>query len=367
MKFSCEKELILKEINIAQEIISSRNILSVLSNVLLETSGNTLKIKASDVKVSYESNIEVDVAVQGSATIYCEKFLSILKSLPEGDIEFELQDNVIFSIKPVFKKIDFQIKSISSENFPEIPDIDNESYFELPQSDFTEMISNTIFAISDDETRYFMNGVYIENAENKLVMVASDGRRLSYAGKNIENIPEFQGIIIPPKILNIVRKLVSGEGNLSIAITEKNIFIKLGNHKFISNLIDGRFPNYNKVIPAQQEHRLIVEKKLFESAIKRVSLLAEQKSRRVYLVLNNSSLVINSDKSEIGMAQEEIPCEYDGPDGTIVLNYIYVLEPLKEMDVEKIAIEFTETDKTVKIKSEPEKDYIHVIMPMQKK
>ena len=230
------------------------------------------------------------------------------------------------------------------------------------------MITNTVFAISDDETRYFMNGVYVEKVENGLVMVASDGRRLSYVNKKSnKEIPDFNGIIIPPKILNSAKKLMSGEGNLQIAINEKNIFLKFGNHKFVSNLIEGKFPNYQKVIPDSHEYRIIVEKKLFESAIKRVSLLAEQKSRRVYVILKNNILIINSDKSEMGMAQEEIPCEYEGPEGIIVLNYLYVLDPLREITDEKIAIEFTEMDKTIKIKSEPEKDFIHVIMPMQKK
>ena len=144
MKFTCDKASILREVSIAQEIISSRNALSILSNVLIEVADNTLILKATDLKVGFETQVPVEVAVPGSTTIYCDKFLGILRSLPDGEIEFEQQDNRLI-IRPLFKKIDFQLKSITSDKYPEIQDVAPDTYFQVPQNDLIEMINQTIF------------------------------------------------------------------------------------------------------------------------------------------------------------------------------------------------------------------------------
>jgi DNA polymerase-3 subunit beta len=250
MRFICDKGLLLKEVSIAQEIIASRNALSILSNVLLDASGSNLTIKATDLKVGFETTIPVQIEEEGSTTVFCDKFLGILRSLPEGDVTFEEKENNRLKIIPAEKKIDFQLKSISSDKFPEVLNLEGQNFFELPQAAFLDMVNQTIFAVSDDETRYFMNGVYFERKDDKLIMVATDGRRLSYAEKPLtDNVGEFSGIIIPTKILQLVRKLASGQGNLALSISEKNIFVQFDNQKISSNLIEGNFPNYNRVIP----------------------------------------------------------------------------------------------------------------------
>jgi DNA polymerase III subunit beta len=304
----------------------------------------------------------------GNVTIYCEKFLKILRELPPGEVEFELIENMMLQIKPVTKKINFQLKSIAAEKFPEIPEISSGSTFEVSQKDFIEMVANTIFAISDDETRFFMNGVYLEKIDSKLILVASDGRRLSFISKNINgSFDDVKGIIIPSKILMILNKLLQKEGMLLLSISEKNILLSFSNHKFSSNLIEGKFPNYQKVIPEKQQYQIIADRKALENAVRRVSVLVEQKSRRVYLIVSKDSMIVSSDESEMGQAKEEIACQYEGPDATIILNYIYLLDPIKEMTEENILIEFTNPEKTVTIKPSPERDIVHIIMPMQKK
>ena len=364
MNFVCEKNTLLREIAIAQEIISSRNVMSILSNVLLEAENNTLTIKATDLKVGFESTIPVSVSVPGSTTVFCDKFLSILRSIPDGEVEFKQeQDRLV--ILPKENKIDFQLKSIASDKFPELQKISDENYFQIPQQDFIAMITQTIFAVSDDETRYFMNGVYMENEEGTLVMVATDGRRLSFIKKEFTNdVPAFNPVIIPPKILNLIKKLSSGEGTLSFAIMDKSIFVQFDNKKLTSNLIEGQFPNYRRVIPSSQEYELKVNRNSFMEALRRVSLLVEQKSRRLYLQLSNNTIVLHSEESEIGLAKEEISCEYEGPEVNIALNYLYVEEPLKVMKDELI-IRFTEANKAISLLPDPEKDFFHIVMPMQ--
>ena len=365
MKFTCEKNNLTKEISIAQEIISSKNALSILSNVLLEAENNTLTIKATDLKVGFETRIPVDISVPGSTTIYCDKFLGILRSLPDGDVEFELKDGKLY-IKPLFKKINFQLKSIASEQYPEMQKISDDSYFVMPQADLIEMISQTIFAVSDDETRYFMNGVYMENIEGSLIMVATDGRRLSYIKKNTGGtVSPFSGVIIPPKVLQLISKQCSGEGSIQVAVTEKNIFFKFDNQTISSSLIEGQFPNYSRVIPDSQSFELIVKREELIGAVKRVSLLVENKSRRIFLNLRSGMIELNSEESEIGVAREEIECVYEGGETVIALNYSYLTDPLRVIGDDNIKILFTESNKAITVQPAEEADYFHIVMPMQ--
>ncbi|MBN2441653.1 MAG: DNA polymerase III subunit beta, partial [Spirochaetales bacterium] len=210
-----------------------------------------------------------------------------------------------------------------------------------------------------------MNGVNFENEENSIKMVATDGRRLSYICKNTNHhFENFKSVIIHPKILYILKKLCTGEGKMKIALTDKHFFVNIDDQKISSTLIEGQFPNYRKVIPENQKYEIIIDKHKLHDALKRVSLLVEQKSRRIYLTASMNKIVLNSEESEIGIAREEIECVYDGPEISIALNYIYLSDPLKEMKSNEVSIRFTETNKAISIFSIPESDYFHVIMPM---
>ena len=365
MKFICERNILLKEISIAQEIISSKNAISILSNIYLEAGDDFLVIKATDIKVNFETRIPIEVQEKGSTTVFGEKFLGILGSIPEGDLDFEQKDTTIL-IKPSTKKVKFQLRCIASEKYPEFPVFSREMAFEMPVRELKDMVQQTIFAVSDDETRYFMNGVFFKKEDSKFIMVATDGRRLAYAEKPAEtSIADFSGVIVPPKILSLLMKRAGDEGILSISITDKNIFINFGSYKLSSVLIEGKFPDYQRVIPEKQEHSFSVNRLETLDALRRVSLLVEQKSRRVYLSLGPGFMALSSEESDIGNAREEIPCKYEGEDVSIALNYRYIEEPFKVMNDEEISIHFTELTKAITIKSVPERDFFHIVMPMQ--
>jgi len=365
MKFTCEKNAFAREISFAQEIIASKNALSIMSNVLLVASEGSLSIKATDIKVSFETVIPVDTAEPGAVTVFCDKLSGILASIPEGDIALEQEDSKVV-IKPTFKKVRFQLKTISSEKFPELPEAPAEAFFAIPARDFKEMIAQTIFAVSDDETRYFMNGVFLEKSGAGLALVATDGRRLSYIQKDFDaKIPDFKGVIVPPKVLSLVSKRASDEGLIELAVTEKSLFIRFGGYRVSSVLIEGQFPNYQKVIPQSQIHQLVLKRADLLDALKRVSIFVEQKSRRTFFGLSEGLMVISSEESEIGTAREELPCRYSGPEATIALNYKYVEEPLKAMDSENIVLEFTEPNRAITVSPETKTDYFHIVMPMQ--
>jgi len=370
MRFTFERSILLKEIAMANEIIASKNAISILSNIYLEAKDGSLTIKATDRSVNFETKVPVTVMEDGSVTVYGEKFFGIINSVPEGEIEFEQIDNKI-NIKTAIKKARFQLKSIASEKFPEFS-ASSKELFEIPVRDLKDMIGQTIFAISDDETRYFMNGVYFEKLDDKFVMVATDGRRLAFINKTVAGIPDFSGIIIPPKILNIVLKRAGDEGMAGISITDKIIFIQFGSYKLSSVLIEGQFPNYRRVIPENQTKRFTVNRNEMLDALRRVSLLVEQKSHRLYLTLSpgstlsSSSVSVYCEENDIGNAREEIPCEYDElEEVTIALNYRYLEEPFKAMSTEKISVLFNDPNKTITITPVPEKDFFHIVMPMQ--
>jgi DNA polymerase-3 subunit beta len=364
MKFTCERSVLLKEISIAQEIISSKNSFSILSNIYLEAVNENLIIKATDMKVNFETAVPVTVLEPGPTTVFADKFLNILSSVPEGELEFEQKDNKI-TIKPSTKKVRFHLKSIASEKYPEFP-VSNADYFDISVKDFKEMVSQTVFAVSDDETRYFMNGVFMEKDEDKIIMVATDGRRLAYISKPAgKDIKDFSGVIVPPKILNVITKRAGDEGLVSLSVTDKTIYIRFGSYSLSSVLLEGQFPNYRKVIPETQTKKLSVKRSEMLDALRRVSLLVEQKSHRVYLGLAPGMMSIYSEESDIGAAKEDIPCEYDGEEIAIALNYRYIEEPFKVMSDEDIHIKFSEPNKAITIVPAAEKDFFHIVMPMQ--
>lgn len=365
MKFTCEKNAFSREISFAQEIIASKNALSIMSNVLLEATEGSLSLKATDIKVSFETLIPVDTKESGAITVFCDKLSGILASIPEGDIDFEQDDSKLI-VKPTFKKVRFQLKTISSEKFPELPEAPEDSFFSIPARDFKNMVSQVIFAVSDDETRYFMNGVYLEKFDGGLVMVSTDGRRLAYVKKEIDaEIPNFRGVIIPPKVLNLVAKRSSDEGLIEIGVTDKNIFFRFGSYKVSSVLIEGQFPNYQKVIPEKQKYKINIGRLELIDALKRVSIFVEQKSRRTFFTLSTGLLVLASEESELGTAREELPCDYEGPEVTLALNYRYVEDPLKVMSTDMINLEFTEANRAITLSPAQDADFFHIVMPMQ--
>jgi DNA polymerase-3 subunit beta len=227
------------------------------------------------------------------------------------------------------------------------------------------MISQTIFSVSDDETRYFLNGTYFEKDGENVIMVATDGKRLSYIEKTIDaEIPDFNGIIIPPKVLNMVKKLASGEGSLKLASTDKNIYIDFDEQQITSALIDGQFPNYKKVIPREQLYNVSLNRMELLESIRRISILVEQKSKRIILRFSEGSLTIQSEESEIGNAAEEISCDYNGESISLALNYQFLIDPLKVITEETVTINFSDPNKAVSIFAPSEKHYFHIIMPM---
>ena len=374
MKFTFDRDAMIKEISIAQEVITNKSPISILSNILLIAEEGMLVIKATDSTVKFTTSLPVDITEEGRTTIFCDKFMSILSSIPSGDVEF-IQEDVGVTIKPTTKRVKFQLKSQASDRFPEQGSSENIPFFEIAAKDFKEMIKQTTFAVSKESSnRSFMTGVYFVKENDILTMVATDGRRLSCVTKDGSSIPDFQPAIVPVKILLCVLKNASDEGNIQVAVIDKSIFVKFGSVEFSSNLIDGQFPNYKKVIPENLKMSIQLNKNDLESALKRTSIMADKENIKIILKISSGVLKIISPETDNGVAEEEIPCRYDGQDITMSLNFVYVTEPLKRIDSENVVFEFNNDEnygdeivvtKAIIMHSEPKGDYLHVIMPLK--
>ncbi|MFA5513512.1 MAG: DNA polymerase III subunit beta [Sphaerochaetaceae bacterium] len=365
MKFACHKNTITKEIAQALNFTSQRNSLSILSYVLLETKDNNLSIKATDQKMGFSSSIGVETIKDGSACLYCEKLLGILRNMPDDTLIFE-QKGDLMVVKSLNKEIEFELRIINKDKFPPLQTDSQLTYFEVGQVDLFDMVDQTQFAISDDETRFFLNGLYLEHEANGLVMVGTDGKRLSYINRKTEQeIPSFAPVIIPGKFLTLLKRGGSSEGLLALALDETMIFAKIGNQVMYSNLINGQFPNYRRVIPKTQPNIAKFKIDEMNEALNRVSLLVENKAKRLYLTISEGKITVSSEESEFGQAQETIECDYSGQECRVALNYLFLVSPLRSMRGEYCALCFTDSNLAITVRPEPEQDYFHIIMPMQ--
>ena len=374
MKFTFDRDAMIKEISIAQEVIANKSPVSILSNILLIAENNTLTIKALSSFVNFTTRIPIDVQEEGSTIIYCDKFMSILSSLPSGEVDF-LQEDIDVTIKPIAKRFKAKLKSQTSDKFPEFGDSNNVPFFEVPASEFKEMIKQTSFAVSTDPNKFFMTGCYLTKAGDDFVMVATDGRRLSCCTKKGLNIPDFESAIINTKILGLVFKHAPDEGNIQLSVIESTLFVKFANVEFQSALINGKYPNYTHVIPQNLTHSFQVNKEDFDSALKRTTIMINKKDSRLILKIRPGELELLCPESDTGEANEIIPCRYDGPNCTTGLNYSYLLDPLKVIESEDVVFEFNFNEpsvdgeeetirKSLLIHGTDSSDYIHVIMPM---
>ena len=364
MKFVCQKNVILNELSNALDFTSQRNTIAVYANVCLVLSGDNLTLKATDQKMSYVSDITVQGLEDGSITVICNKFFDIVKNLPETDITFETNDDKI-CIKLENQPIDFKLRTIEASAFPSLDYADENSFFKVSQKDFTDMINQVIFAVSEDESKYAMTGALLEKNGNSLVMVGTDGRRLSYICRQLTiNIPDFPKATIPSKFLNIVKKLSIGEGDFDIYVGENNISIRFGSCTISSSLIKNDFPAYKRVIPERQSKVCIVNIEALSDALKRVSLLVENKYKKVVLEICDNKISVYCNENNLGDGKEIIDCKYEDEPIKTAMNYTYLLSPLKVMDGKEARIEFSDPGRPFTVKAEPERDYLHVIMPM---
>lgn len=370
MKFTCLCSALKQEIEYASSFAGKRNSLSISSNVYLSTANDELVIKAMDQNLGFSSTIEVNTVVSGATTVFCEKLNEILKNMPDIEIEVSDSDGSL-TIKPAeaegSKKIDISIKTIDADKFPELESIDENLFFTISQKEYFDMIDKTLFAVAaKDDTRHFLSGVFMEKKDGKLVMVGTDGKKLSCVRRSFEQeIPDFVPVILIEKFLNMVKVLGTGEGVLSLAPAEGRIFAKIGNRMMYAPTIMHNYPNYERVIPQNLEYSCVVRTDDVLKSLALASVFAsDSATKKIYMHISDNRMELTSEGTEYGASSQEISCSYSGPDSTFTFNVSLLTMQIKKVDSEFFRISFRNPEAAMTIVPDPAKDYVFVLMPM---
>ena len=364
MRISVDKEPLLQVISKVQNIINPKASLPILSNILLENSGsNKIKVTATDLDIGVISQVATTVQEPGSITIPAKKFFEIIRELPEGEIRISVKKNNSISIES--SNCLFKLMGLPKEEFPQLPDFRNKDTLQFNQADLLNMLELTSFAISHDETRYILNGILFEIEDQQLRMVATDGRRLATVTKKAisTNSSKKQSIIIPTKaIQELARNLGQTEEDVRFVVAETLVLFEIWNTSIISRLIEGEFPNYKQVIPANNPHKARIDRLLFMAALRRASLLTTTDYQAVRLELFKNKMVVSKSTPDLGESREELAMEYQGKEMVIGFNPFYITEALKNLKVPDVVLEFNEPDKPVLLRQE---DYMYIVLPMK--
>lgn len=363
MLIKTKKEDLLKGLQMIIGVVTTKNTLPILSNILIQTKEKTLELIATDLDVGITTNINSEVVEEGAITVPAKRFIDIVKELPNSTITITTKKNNTVNIE--CEKSFFKIIGIPKEEFPKLPKIIDKNRVVLPQNTLKEMLMMTFFAVSHDETRYILNGVLFVLGENEVKLVATDGRRLVVTKKNTE-LPKTINIkvVVPTKtIQEINRAILEGAGDVVMCFDENQAMFILDNTTIISRLIEGEFPNYEQAIPKQTQDKLAVNKELFLLAIKRAALLTTPDSQSVRLDMFKDKVVISKHTPNIGEAKEEVDCEYAGGEFFIGFNPSYLLEGLKNIKQEQLVIEFSGQEKPAVARDG--EGYLYVVLPMQ--
>ncbi|MCO5144359.1 MAG: DNA polymerase III subunit beta [Oligoflexia bacterium] len=362
------KKDLLDSLNKVHSVVEKRNTLQILSNILLSASGSNLVIKATDLEVSVETTLPVEVKEEGKCTISAKNFLEIVKELPDKEIHIHSKDNHWVGI--ACGKSTFNIMGLPPEDFPSLPSFSQKTVSRIKVESLVHMIDHTCFAVSQDETRYHINGVYFEQVtDSKFVMVATDGARLSYYEDepfegNDFNLPK--GIIIPRKGIQEIRKIIEGGAPTVAFLIEGNHLLVKTPMAFLSvRLIEGKFPDYKPVIPKNNSRSILLDKENLIASVARVSLLANEKSKGIRLSLTDDKLEISSSNPELGEAKELIETDYKGDPLTIGFNARYLQESLLVMKSETVLLELNDKMSPGLLRNPDSKQYLSVLMPMR--
>ena len=373
MKISIEKNILFKSLSHVQSIVEKKNTIPVLSNILIEAKETSLTLSATDMDISITETFNCNVIETGSVTVSAHTLYDIIRKIPDGnEIEFISNDGKKFSIRSGKSK--FSLSCLPKEDFPIIEIEKLKSEISLDSQILLKLIEKTKFAISNEETRYFLNGIYLhkKNIENKnfLSFVATDGHRLAkidylYEGDESE-FNAVPGIIIPKKTINELGKLLSDYvGNIKINLDPNKIIFYVDRTVLISKLIDGNFPDYERVIPQNNNNILKINRIAFSKAVDRVSTVNSESSPAIKFKLLKNLMNMISVDSESGSGTEDIVTDYTGEEIEIGFNSKYILDMINQLDDEIISLKFNDSSSPLIAVETSNANLIYVLMPMR--
>ena len=371
MELVVRKNDLLRELQLFQGIVERKNTIPILANVLMEAKGDEVRLLATDLEVGLRSRCAASVSKSGALTLPAKKFYEIVKALPETDVRIEEDKG---GVKVAADRFDSRMQTLPLEDFPSVPEGSGHGSAVLPSKGLREMIAKTQFAITGEDTRYFLNGALLVLKDDQMSLVATDGHRLALVSTK-RDVPEGEKggepvrIILPKKtLLELARLLTEGGDNeVKYERGENHLFFDIGGRVLISRMIEGQFPAYERVIPKANDKHAEIERERITSAIRRVALLSNERSRAVKLQIEEGRGVVTSQSPEFGEAHEEITVEYKGPALQICFNAQYVLDFLAVVETDSIALELKDevSQAVMRPLGASEYDYTYVVMPMR--
>lgn len=367
MKFSINRNELFEALQKIQSVVEKKNTVQILGNILSVAKDQMLSLYATDLEVGIKVSVPVDIQQEGQITLSARHFVDIVKELPNEYLSISRKNNEWVEI--LCGKSKFNIVSLPASEYPALPSFEEKTYFKARAKALSGMIEKTSFAVSTDATRYHLNGVYFEQQEKNIVrMVATDGHRLSFTDEEIfEQAPEFKrGLIIPKKGLGELRKLLDlSSDSIQLAFERGYFFAHYGDTYLFIRLIEGEYPDYRQVIPKSAENTAEINTQNFHSALRRVSLLAHEKSKGVKLSFSKDNLTITSSNPDMGEAFEELDIKYNGDPIEIGFNARYLLECIPVIHNESLSFSFKDRLSPGILKGAGQKNHTYVIMPMR--
>ncbi len=364
MKVSASRESLLAPLQSVIGVVERRQTMPVLANVLLVARGDKLTVTGTDLEVELVAASAVTVQQAGDVTVPGRKLLEIMRTLPEKATVSLVREAERVVVKAGRSR--FTLSSLPASEFPVIEEINSKQVIRVARAAFRRLIEKTHFAMAQQDVRYYLNGTLIETSGTTLRAVATDGHRLSMAETELsEAATTTQQVIVPRKGILELQRILAGEGDLELSIGSNHVRAQIGDIRFTSKLIDGKFPEYGRVIPAKPPHTMSAGRDLMRQALQRTSILSNEKYRGVRLTFGENSLTIQAHNPEQEEAEDQIEVSYSGAALEIGFNVTYLLEALAAVDVDTVDVSVTNSDSSCLIRAPGDNSVKFVVMPMR--
>ncbi len=364
MQFEMNKDYLVEGLSKLVPITEKRSPLPILSHALMELDDHGITLTATDLEVGLRINFDCSVVEPGKITVPAKKFYEIIRELRSGSISVTSNDRNRLNI--VSGPSSFDLAGMDSADFPVWSDHESVETSEVESESLIRMLDKTLFAASNDDSRFNLNGVLFERENVRTKLVSTDGHRLALIETDME-LPTDSRFIAPKKgLVELKRFLENMKQKVQFGFEKKNLVVKSERAMMTVRLIDGDYPDYNKVIPQSSGQKAFIDKNNLVQSLKRVGILTSDKSRGITLELKTDELSMNVNNPELGSAEDSIPAEFAGSDVQIIINVQYLLEALNVISAEKVSLEYHKEGSPVIIKPHPEQDYFNIVMPMRK-